>query len=165
MQRPNTLVRRLGIVLALAAIAPACGDDGESTSSSASTTTTTASSGNGAGGNGGATTTTGGNGGVGATGGAGGSGGGSMGASQACQTCVAQVYSGDAMCAAAVQACDNDTACNDWKNCSESCFNDDDTVACYAACDQSYPHDTALSQPLIDCTCQSCATVCPATCA
>jgi hypothetical protein len=102
-------------------------------------------------------------------GGAGGSGaqggsGGSTGASEACQTCVAELYTNDAACAAAIQACDGDPACDTWKNCSEDCFNFDDTVACYDACDASYPHDAALSDPLIDCTCTACGNLCVASC-
>jgi hypothetical protein len=95
-----------------------------------------------------------------------GSGGGqeTMGATQQCQECVALLYSNDQDCAATIQTCDNDPACNDWKNCNEDCFNDNDTPACYAACDDGYPHDTALSAPLMDCTCDACEAVCPASC-
>jgi hypothetical protein len=87
-----------------------------------------------------------------------------MGASQACQMCVARLYGSDLACQAAIQACDADAACNDWKDCSEACFTDDDTVGCYDACDQSFPHDETLSGALLTCTCDACATVCPASC-
>jgi hypothetical protein len=88
-----------------------------------------------------------------------------MGASAACQMCVGQVYMNDQACSAAIQACDADTQCNDWKNCSELCFTDNDTEACYAACEQNYPHDSALSDPLLACTCDACEALCPAVCA
>jgi hypothetical protein len=78
--------------------------------------------------------------------------------------CVADLYSSNAQCAANIQTCDNDSACNDWKDCSEDCFNDNDTVACYAACEQNFPHDTALSDPLMMCTCNACGTLCVASC-
>lgn len=102
--------------------------------------------------------------GAGATGGAGGTTP-MMGATPACQDCVAMEYSTNATCMAAVQACDGDAACDAWKNCNEDCFNEDDREACYAACDTSFPHDTSLSQPLLDCTCDACATDCVASCA
>lgn len=89
----------------------------------------------------------------------------SMGATTVCEACVADVYSNDAACAMNIQTCDGDVACNDWKNCNEDCFNENDTVACYAACDEMFPHDETLSQPLLDCSCGACAGVCEATCA
>ena len=94
----------------------------------------------------------------------GGGGQGPMGASAACQACVADVYSNDAACGAAIQVCDGDTACNDWKNCGEDCFNGNDVPACYAACDAEFPHDTSLSEPVIACTCDACSATCIASC-
>jgi hypothetical protein len=87
-----------------------------------------------------------------------------MGATQECQDCVQNLYTTNAACAQTIQDCDNDTACNDWKNCSEDCFNMNDTVACYAACLNAFPHDTALSDPLQQCTCDACAGECVASC-
>ena len=87
-----------------------------------------------------------------------------MGASQECQECVALLYSNDTRCQAAVQACDSNPGCDAWKNCNEACFNENDTVACYDACDQNFPHDTALSGALLGCTCGTCGNVCTAAC-
>jgi len=146
---------------------------------------TTNSGGAGGGGNGGAagsagsggdagTGGLGGAGGAGGAGGTGGSAGGGMGggggmqgmpASMECQMCVAAVYTNDPNCAAAIQDCDADTDCNAWKDCNEACFNGDDVVACYDACDTNFPHDPQLSQPLLDCTCDACDALCVASCA
>ncbi len=146
MKRPILILLALGISL------PAVGCGDEVTSSG------------GDGGSGGATTSGGGNNTGGNTAGGGGQSE-TMGASTVCQACVADEYSNDAQCAMNIQTCDGDTACNDWKNCNEDCFNEDDTVACYTVCDETFPHDTTLSQPLLDCSCGACAGVCPATCA
>ena len=138
------------------AVGAGCGDDDSGTG--------------GAGGDGGsgASTSDGGSGGTGGTGGdgAGGAGGAStMGASVACQDCVADVYGNDATCQGHIQACDADPDCNDWKNCSEDCFNTNDTIACYEACVVQFPHDSALSDPLQACTCDACANDCAGVCA
>jgi hypothetical protein len=95
----------------------------------------------------------------------GGEGGMTMGASAQCQACVADVYTNNPACAANTQICDADPMCNAWKDCNEACFNENDTVACYDACDVNFPHDTDLSQPLLDCTCDACAAMCPNACA
>jgi hypothetical protein len=155
------------LLLVGAVVAVACSDDDDSAttsvSASSTTSTTNANSSSGAEVGSGGNAAQGGAGGD-ATGGMGGSGGGTMGASQACQTCVGQVYNGDPTCSAAIVACDADTACNAWKNCSEACFTGNDTEACYAGCEQTYPHQSALSDPLLACTCDSCEALCPVVC-
>jgi hypothetical protein len=132
-----------------------CGSDDEGGTGGGST---------GTGGGGGGTTATTTSASSATTTGAGGAGGG-MGATQACKDCFATVFVGGSACNDAVQACDADPACDTWKDCGESCFNANDTVACYEACDAAHPHDAALSQPLIDCLCDSCDSDCVATCA
>jgi hypothetical protein len=160
----NETVIALGM-LAAAAVIDGCVDD-ETASTTATTSAASTTSTGGSGGSGSEVGGSGGTGGAGATGGMGGdgAGGSSMGASERCQACVAEVYANDVGCQAAVQACDADAACNDWKNCSEDCFNGNDTVACYDACDQAFPHENALSDALLACTCDACAKVCVATC-
>jgi hypothetical protein len=148
-----------------AAVLAGCSDDDTTTATTTTTTSTGANGGGGSGGDGGFSEVGGGgSGGATGGGGSGGDGGSTMGASSACQACVADVYENDQACQAAVQACDADTACNDWKNCSETCFAENDTPACYDACDQSFPHDAGLGDPLLACTCDACENVCPATC-
>jgi hypothetical protein len=165
----NTNVILVSAAVLTAGVLAGCGDD-----DSTNTSTTGGAGAEGGGGAGAAAGGVGGTGNVGgASGGAGGSAGGAggeggsatMGASQACQMCVADLYSTDPTCAANVQTCDADPACNAWKDCSENCFNEDDTPACYEACDQGFPHDDALSAPLLACTCTACEAVCPASCA
>jgi hypothetical protein len=148
MKKRSSVKTHFGWFIAVMAAASsvACSDDGAQT---------------GAGGDGGNGHATGGH----DSGGSDAGGGDTMGATAACQACVADVYSNDAQCQAAVQACDADVACNDWKNCSEGCFNENDTVACYGACQQSFPHDTVLSDALLICTCSACANTCAASCA
>jgi hypothetical protein len=124
------------------------------------TSTSTGSGGDASGGNGGTATSAGGSGGD-ATGG---EGGGGMGATQACKECFATVFVAGSSCVDAVEDCDADAACDAWKNCGEDCFNDDDTVACYDACDANHPHDTALSDPLWTCLCDTCSAQCVAAC-
>lgn len=159
-------------LLVLAVAATGCGDD-ETGSASNGGSGAGASGGGGAGaagGNGasGGAGASGGQGGAGADGGSGGSGGSggtSMGASAECQECVENLYTTDLECSANIQVCDDDPACNAWKDCNELCFQEDDTVACYAACDTRHPHDEAFSEPLLTCTCDACDAVCPASCA
>ena len=57
-----------------------------------------------------------------------------------------------------------DPGCDAWKNCNENCFNENDTVACYDGCDQSFPHNEALSETLLECTCDACGNLCVAAC-
>jgi hypothetical protein len=141
------------------AFAGGCSDD----ESSASTQNNGGggSGGQGADGGGGSA---GGQAGEGGTAGQGGDGGGGMGASTECQECVADLYTNEPTCAATIQPCDDDADCNAWKDCNEACFADDDTVACYDTCDTMYPHDEMLSDPLLECTCDGCGTLCVASC-
>jgi hypothetical protein len=156
-------MRTFLIITSLVAwVAVGCSDD-ETTATVAGagggTTTSAGTGGDATGGNGGNATSNGGSGGN-ATGGE----GGGMGATQACQECFATVFVAGSSCVDAVEACDADTDCDAWKNCSEACFNDDDTVACYDACDANHPHDTSLSDPLWTCLCDTCSAQCVAAC-
>lgn len=137
--------QHLGILFA-SLLLWACGDDVVSTGSGAGGGATSSSSS------------------AGNTGGAGGMAAEKMGASMACQQCVGQLYGSDPACMNTIQNCDADPGCDAWKNCNEDCFNEDDSVACYAACEESFPHDTSLSQPLLDCTCNACDSLCVASC-
>ena len=78
--------------------------------------------------------------------------------------CVAGVYTPGSDCETAIQACDADPDCDTWKNCTEDCFNSNDTPACYQACVDNFPHNTDLSDPLLDCTCDTCDAECAASC-
>ncbi len=96
--------------------------------------------------------------------GTGGHGGASQGAPPACVACFEGVFTSGSPCNDAIQACDADPACDTWKNCAELCFAEDDTTACYQACDAAHPHDTTLSDPLFSCVCDSCASQCVTIC-
>ncbi|MEJ7728951.1 MAG: hypothetical protein WKG00_07040 [Polyangiaceae bacterium] len=45
------------------------------------------------------------------------------------------------------------------------CFASDDSPGCYDECDAMYPHDAALSDPLLTCTCAACGELCVNACA
>lgn len=149
-------------------MAAGCGDDDTGSGGSGGDGGSLADGGGGAGGTGGSGGSGTGTGTGTGTGGAGGDGAGgamTMGASAECQACVADLYTNDPACAANVQTCDDDPGCDAWKNCNEDCFNENDTVACYQACDAQFPHDTDLSEPLLTCTCDACGDLCQASCA
>jgi hypothetical protein len=153
--------------LAFTVLVAGCSDD-ESAAATSTSTSNGGAGGGGAGGQGGSVggggdAGEGGDGGSGGQAGGGGEGGG-MGASQACQECLADLYTNDPSCAATIPTCDGDRDCNAWKDCNEACFAANDTVACYDACDQMHPHDNDLSDPLLECTCDGCGTLCVNAC-
>jgi hypothetical protein len=175
----RTRLAAIAIVSLMALPGTGCSDDedGDTTASGGTGGAGAAggSGGNAGGGNAGGAGASGGTGGAGAAGGAstGGAGGdtgsggagGGMGASQACNDCVADVYTNDRACAANIAPCDDDPACDAWKDCNEGCFATDDSPGCYDGCDARYPHDETLSDPLLACTCAACGALCVNACA
>jgi hypothetical protein len=78
--------------------------------------------------------------------------------------CFPMAFPDGSDCLMNIQACDADPACNEWKDCSETCFAEDHTQACYDACDATYPADAGMKQAQIDCLCDACDAVCPVLC-
>jgi hypothetical protein len=152
--------------LILAVTTAGCAND-EAPAGTDGTATTTSSTGGGTGGGGGGGAGGGGGGGAGAGAGTGGhdvGAGGATGATEECVACFAAVFTPAAECTGAIHACDDDPACNEWKDCGEACFNEADVPSCYEDCNAQYPHEASLSDPLWKCLCDSCASVCVAAC-
>jgi hypothetical protein len=50
--------------------------------------------------------------------------------------------------------------CAAWGSCTGTCLQQNDTPACYAACDQTYSLASELYAPIYDCLCQDCSPLC-----
>src|SRR5438128_491229 len=84
---------------------------------------------------------------------------GTTGSAKECQACAQQSLQTPS-CNAAVQDCVNDPSCAAWAKCTNYCFDQEWTTACWRGCDQKFAAAKPKYLPIYQCVCSPCAGPC-----
>jgi hypothetical protein len=82
-----------------------------------------------------------------------------------CVDCTAPLYASGGECFDENAACGADAGCQEWSMCNIPCFQaSQPDPSCFAVCNQMHAAAASVYEPLLACTCATCASLCTALC-